>query len=333
VDKAMKPLNECCVLVTPTSFAKYDKNQSDELERAVKEVVYNKAGKPLTVDELLPIIGDFDGMIAGLDYIDSKVIENAKNLKVISRYGVGFDRIDLEAARNAGIYVTNTPGANSVSVAELTVGLAVSLARFIPYANNETKKGGWPRLSGIALYKKVFGLVGLGDIGQKVALLLKPFNCKIIAHRRNPDYEFAEKHGVTFLPLDDLLSESDFVSLHVPVTPLTEKMVNKEFIGKMKQGSFLINTSRGELVDEKALLDSLVKGHLRGAALDVFSKEPPDANNPLLQLPNIIVTPHMGAGTDFSANEMGRMAMSDCLAVLRGEKPQHIVVDPYIDFK
>jgi D-3-phosphoglycerate dehydrogenase len=329
----VKPLNECRVLATPTSFARYDKNLSLELERTVKKVVYNTKGKPLSAEQLLPIIGDIDGMIAGLDEINREVIEKGKNLRVIARYGVGVDRVDLQAAKKAGIYVTNTPGANSLSVAELTVGLAIALARSIPYANNETKLGRWPRLDGVALCRKVFGLIGLGSIGCEVAFLLKPFNCQIIAYKRHPDYDFAQKHGIQFVALDELLAESDFVSLHLPVTPDTEKMVNKSFLSKMKKGSFLINTSRGELIDEKALLDSLTSGHLRGAALDVFLKEPPDANDLLLALPQVVVTPHMGAGTDLAANEMGRMSMSDCLAVLRGEKPQHIVVEPNITFK
>jgi D-3-phosphoglycerate dehydrogenase len=323
-----KPLKECHILVTPTSYGKYDKNLILKLEEMVKEVVYNTKGKPLSSDELAPIIENFDGMIAGLDEINKQVISRAKNLKVISRYGSGYDRVDIEAAKEAGIYVTNTPGANSVSVAELTIGLAIAAARSIPYANIETKKGEWPRLNGITLQEKVFGLIGMGSIAKEVALRLKGFNCKLVTYHRHSNPEFEGEHNIEYCSLDDLLGKSDFVSLHLPVASNTSRMVNKDFLNKMKKGSILINTSRGELIDEGALYESLKSGHLRAAALDAFSKEPPDHDNPLLSLPQVIVTPHMGAGTDMAANEMGRMTMEDCIAVLKGESPKYIVVEP-----
>lgn len=323
-----KPLKECHILVTPTSYGKYDKNLKLKLEEMVKEVVYNTSGKSLKEADLLPIIEDFDGMIAGLDEINENVISKAKNLEVISRYGSGYDRVDIEAAKKAGIYVTNTPGANAISVAELTIGLAIAAARSILYANIETKKGGWPRLKGIALQGKVFGLIGLGSVAKEVVPRLKGFNCKLVTYHPHRNPEFEENHNIEYCSLDNLLGKSDFVSLHVPVTSVTFKMVNKDFLKKMKKGSILINTSRGELIDEDALYESLKSGHLRAAALDAFSKEPPDHDNPLLSLPQIIVTPHMGAGTDMAANEMGRMAMEDCIAVLKGERPKYIVAEP-----
>jgi len=323
-----KPLKECHILVTPTSYGKYDKNLILKLEEMVKEVVYNTKGKPLGSDELASIIEDFDGMIAGLDEINKNVISKAKNLKVISRYGSGYDRVDIEAAKEAGIYVTNTPGANSISVAELTIGLAIAAARSIPHANIETKKGEWPRLKGITLQGKVFGLIGLGSIAREVVLRLKGFNCKLVTYHPHRNSKFEGEHNIEYCSLDDLLGKSDFVSLHVPVSSATSKMVNKDFLNKMKKGSILINTSRGELIDEDALYKSLKSGHLRAAALDAFSKEPPDHANPLLSLPQVIVTPHMGAGTDMAANEMGRMTMEDCITVLKGERPKYIVVEP-----
>jgi len=324
-----KPLKECRILVTPTSYGKYDENLKLKLEEMVKEVVYNTSGKSLKEADLLQIIEDFDGMIAGLDEINKEVISRAKNLKVISRYGSGYDRVDIEAAKESGIYVTNTPGANSTSVAELTIGLAIAAARSIPYANFETKKGEWPRLKGITLQGKVFGLLGLGSIAKEVVFRLKGFNCKLVTYHPHRNPEFEEEHDIEYCSLDNLLGKSDFVSLHLPVTPATSRKVNKDFLNKMKKGSILINTSRGELIDEDALYESLKNGHLRAAALDAFSKEPPEHDNPLLSLPQVIVTPHMGAATDMAANEMGRMAMEDCIAVLKGERPKYIVVEPY----
>ena len=248
-----KPLKESRILVTPTSYGKYDKNLILKLEEIVKEVVYNTKGKPLSADELAPIIENFDGMIAGLDEINKEVISRAKNLKVISRYGSGYDRVDIKAAKEAGIYVTNTPGANSTSVAELTIGLAIAAARSIPYANVETKKGQWPRLKGITLQGKAFGLIGLGSIAKEVALRLKGFNCKLATYHPHRNPEFEEEYNIEYCSLDNLLGKSDFVSLHVPVSPATSRMVNKDFLNKMKKGSILINTSRGELIVEDAL--------------------------------------------------------------------------------
>lgn len=270
----MKSLKECKVLVTPTSFSKYNREFSSILEDSVSEVVYNEKERPLDEDDLLPIISRFDGMIAGLDRITVKVISEAKQLKVISRYGAGVDRVDLEAARRAGIYVTNTPGANSISVAELTIGLAISLARKICQVNYETKQGEWPRIKGTSLYKKVFGLIGFGSVGKEVAARLKPFNCKVLAYDIDFDQKIAKELNVCFSEIDDMLAESDFISLHVPCIKSTFRMVNDVFLKKMKKGALLINTARGELVDEKALYKNLKNGHIAGAALDVFCQEP-----------------------------------------------------------
>jgi D-3-phosphoglycerate dehydrogenase / 2-oxoglutarate reductase len=323
-----KPLKECKILVTPTSFAKYDKSLAKYLEERVDSVEYNNTGKPMVEEDLIPIIGDFDGMIAGLDNITEKVIEKAKNLKIIARYGVGTNNVNLDAAKRKGIFVTNTPGANSISVAELTIGLAIAAARSIPYVNIETKKGGWPRLKGISLQGKVFGLVGLGSIAKEVVFRLKAFNCELITYHPHRNCKFEEENNIKYSSLDGLLTLSDFVSLHIPVTKNTSKIVNKNFLEKMKKGSILINTSRGELIDEEALYESIKKGNIKAAALDSFSKEPPERNNPLFSLPQVIVTPHIGAATDMAANEMGKMSMEDCIAVLKGEKPKYIVIDP-----
>jgi len=323
-----KNLKECKVLVTPTSFARYNKNLAKNLEDEVGEVIYNTTGKPLKEEDLIPIIGKFDAMIAGLDEITSKVIENAKNLKIIARYGTGVDKVDLEAAKKAGIYVTNTPGANSVSVAELTIGLAIAAARNIITADIETKKGGWPRLSGISLRNKTFGIIGFGSIGKELAKRLSLFEMKILAYDIYFDKEFALKYNVEQVSLENLFKKSDFISLHAPVTPETINIINKENLEKVKEGVIIINTARGELIDEDALYDSLVSGKVKAAALDAFKKEPPDANNKLLTLKQVIVTPHMGAATDNASDEMTRISIEECIAVLKGKKPKFAVIEP-----
>ncbi|MFA5015038.1 MAG: phosphoglycerate dehydrogenase [Actinomycetota bacterium] len=323
-----KQLDKCKVLVTPTSFSKYDRSLAKKLEDNVGKVIYNTTGKPLKEADLLPIIKDFDGYIAGLDEITSIVIEKAENLKVIARYGTGVDKVDLDAARVRNIYVTITSGANSVSVAELTIGFLISAARNLVFANNETSKGRWPRLKGISLSGKNIGIIGLGSIGKEVALRLKPFKVKIFAYDTDFDIEFAKKNDITYLELDDILKGSDFISLHIPVLPSTIKMVNKEFLSKMKKNSILINTSRGDLVDEEALYESLESGHLRTAAIDTFCSEPDYLKCPLRSLPQLIVTPHIGAATDNASDEMTRISIDECIAVLSGKKPRFAVVDP-----
>lgn len=322
----MTDLRKSRILVTPTSYAKNDPTLRSKLEAEVSEVVYNTTGHPLSSSELMEMITGCNGYIAGLDDIDRNVIEAAHQLKVISRYGVGVDKVDLDAAKENGIVVTNTPGANSVSVAELTIGLIISLARMIPAASEATKTGEWPRMSGLTLAGKVIGLLGFGAIGKNVARRLQGFDCMVIAYDPAYDSATGEDLGVQFRLSDEIIREADFLSLHIPLTSDTQGMVNTAFLRKMKPGAFLVNTSRGELIDEEGLLGALTSGQLRGAALDVFAQQPPGTDNPLLALPQVIATPHMGAHTDGATNAMGWAAMRDCLAVLRGDEPTYRVV-------
>lgn len=321
----MKNLADCHVLVTPTSFGQHDPSLKKELEDAVGRVTWNPTGKPLDSATLARLLPDVDGCIAGLDTIDAAALACAPRLRVIARYGVGVDNVDREAARSRGIVVTNTPGANSVAVAELTIALMLNLLRPLPAALAATRAGGWPRMPGYSLEGRTVGLVGLGAIGRAVTRRLAGFDCTLLAHDILADPAFAHSAGVELVPLEALLERSHIVSLHVPVTAETRGMVSQAFLARMRKGSFLINTARGELVDEAALLAALVDGQLGGAALDVFAKEPPGSENPLLALPNVLPTPHMGAHTDGATNAMGRMALADCLAILRGEEPKHRV--------
>ncbi|MBP6785987.1 MAG: phosphoglycerate dehydrogenase [Candidatus Promineofilum sp.] len=322
----MKPLNECHILVTPTSYGQHDPELKTELAAQVGRVTYNETGKPLSSAHLAGLLPDVDGYIAGLDTIDAGALAAAGALRVIARYGVGTDNVDLAAAQARGIVVTNTPGANAAAVAELTVALLLLLARPILSAAAATKGGGWPRTAGLSLGGKTVGLIGLGAIGRAVARLLVGFDCRVLAYDPLADHRAAEKLGVAFVDLNALVAVSDFVSLHAPVTPETRGMVDAAFLGHMKRGACLVNTARGELLDETALYEALASGRLRGAALDTFAAEPPGAGNPLLSLPNVIATPHMGAHTDGATTAMGRMALADCLAVLAGEEPVYRVV-------
>lgn len=319
-------LKEFKVLVTPTSYGANDPTLRTKLEAEVGEVVYNTTGTPLSSNQLVGMIKGVHGFIAGLDDIDRKALLAADQLKVIARYGVGIDSVDLEAAREKKIVVTNTPGANSGSVAELTIGLMLSLLRNIPAAVKTTKSGEWSRMRGISLEGRIVGLIGFGAIGKQVANKLKGFGCRVVAFDPIADPGFAAGTGVDLLPLEEVTQIADLLSLHCPVTEDTRGLVDENLLKKMKPGSYLINTARGELVDEKALFNALKSGKLSGAALDVFSSQPPEPDNPLFELPQVLATPHMGSHTDGATNEMGWRALNDCLAVLRGEEPQYKVV-------
>jgi len=318
-------LKESRVLVTPTSYGKCNPGLKTKLEDQVGEVIYNTTGKPLSSSQVAALLPKIDGYIAGLDFIDQRALEAADTLKIIVRYGVGVDRVDLSAAKEKGIIVSNTPGANAVSVAELALGMILMLARQVPAAQTSLQEGRWPRFPGVSIQNKTVGIIGLGAIGKQLAVRLAAFNCEIMAHDPYPDVEFVKKNKITLVDMDILISKSDFISLHVPVLPSTRKMVNDEFIERMKEGSFLINTSRGEILDESSLIKGLDSGHIRGAALDAFEKEPPDPGNPLLSYANVICTPHLGAQTDGATNTMGEMALKECLSVLQGMDPEYQV--------
>ena len=323
--KGGRSINECRVLCTPNTFGNRDPSLRSTLEAAVREVIYNPFGRPLKAAEVRSLLKDVDGYIAGLDEIDSSALEAADRLRIIARYGVGIDRVDVAAATAKGIVVTNTPGANSAAVAELTIAFILSLARHIIRASEAVRRGEWPVLDGIGIRGKTVGLIGFGSAGREVARRLKGFDCRLLAFDPYVQTEIDDKYGVRLVPLETLITEADFLSLHAPATEATVGMVNEELLERMKKGAFLINTARGDLVDEPALIAALESGHLQGAALDCFSQEPPDRNSRLFQLPSIIFTPHTAAHTDDAMNQMGSTALGCCLAGLRGETPEHVV--------
>ena len=318
-------LKKCRLLVTPTSYGIYDPTLKTELENQVESVIYNTTGKPLSSEQLRQLLPGVDGYIAGLDQIDKDALQTADHLKVISRYGVGVDQVDLETAKQKGIVVTNTPGANSSSVAELTLSLMLVLARKIIDANGAVRNGEWPRYAGVSLEGKTIGIIGLGAIGKEVAKRLAGFGCRILAYDPYINNAAAISDSVELVGFEDLITASDFISLHVPLLAETRNLIQKDILAKMKKGAFLINTSRGEVVNEADLCEALQSGWLKGAALDAFSEEPPSKENPLLSLPNVITTPHLGAHTDGATSNMGWMAMRDCLAVIKGEEPLYRV--------
>jgi len=286
------------------------------------EIVYNPHTHPLTEEELIPLLTGCDGYLAGLDHISEKVLDSTCCLRVISRFGTGCDRVDLDAARKRGIPVTNTPGVNADAVADLTLGLMLAVARAIPMLDRTIKQGEWIRHTGIELGGKVLGILGFGMIGKKTALRAAGFGMAVIAYDPCMDEEYAKDIGVLSKSFEQVITESDFISLHLPVTEATSNMINKNTIEKMRPGTIIINTSRGGLIDEDALYQALENGHLGGAALDAYDKEPPDFNRPLYQLPNVVTTPHTGAHTTEAIQNMASMAVDNLIGVLEtGESP------------
>jgi D-3-phosphoglycerate dehydrogenase len=288
-------------------------------------VVPNPLDRPLKANELKELIADADGAILGLDECPAEIIQAAPKLRVISRYGIGIDKVDLEAATKAGVVVTVTPGANHIAVAELTIGLLLALARRIPQHNSTAKQGSWKRITGIELADKNLGIVGLGKISREVIKRAYCFGMHMLVHTSYPDEELCSKYGVRYGNLDWLLAESDFLSLHCALTPQQIRMISEPELRAMKPGSYLVNTARGELVDEEALAKALKEGWIAGAASDVMIKEPPDPSNPLLRLENFILSPHAGAATKESALRMGILSVENALQVLKGERPYHVV--------
>lgn len=254
----------------------------------------------LSPSELISEIPQYDGLvIRSGTKVTQEVIDAASNLKVIGRAGSGLDNVDIPAATKRGIVVMNTPGGNTITTAEHAFALILSLARLIPQATASVKSGKWEKnkFMGLELFNKTLGVIGLGQIGRYVAKLGQGINMSVIAYDVYLSGDMAKKAGVELVSLDELLTRSDIITIHAPLTAETKNLINAKTIAKMKVGVRLINCARGGIVNEKDLFDVLQSGRIAGAALDVFEKEPVDPTNPLLQLNNFICTPHLGAAT------------------------------------
>ncbi|KMZ53386.1 phosphoglycerate dehydrogenase [Dorea sp. D27] len=307
------------ILVTPTSL-KPDKNSSalERLGSFCSDLIFNPSEKPLSSEELLPLLKDCDGYLAGLDQVTGPVLKRCPRLRAISRYGAGYDRVDIQTARALGIKVANTPGANAQAVAELSFALLLALARKIPYLHNETASGNWVRSTGTQLHHKTLGIVGLGAIGRKVALCSAGFSMKVLAYDPYVPEHYCIEHGIIPADLDTLLAKADFITLHLPLNDDTYHLINDKSIALMKPGSILVNASRGGIIDEEAAFRALSDGRLGGLGLDAFEHEPP-GQNLLFTLPNVIATPHAGAHTREAAEAMAGMAVDNLITMLKGE--------------
>lgn len=255
----------------------------------------------LKPDELERIIGDYDALaVRSATKVTAKLLEKAERLKVIGRAGVGVDNVDLDAATRRGIVVMNTPGGSSTTVAELALAMILALSRHLAVATASVKAGKWEKkkFQGHELAGKTLGVVGIGNIGSVLVDRARALKMRVVAYDPFISPEAAAKLGATLVDLDGVWREADVISIHVPLTEKTKNLVNAQSLAKMKKGALLVNCARGGIVDERALADALASGHLGGAALDVFEKEPPAADHPLFKLDHVVVTPHIGASTE-----------------------------------
>ena len=283
------------------------------------EVVVDNQKDTSSPEKLIEFIGEFDGVaIRSGTRLPAEVLAHAGRLKIIGRAGIGVDNIDLNAATEKGIVVMNAPGGNTVTTAEHAISMMLSLARNIPQATASMREGKWDKkkLTGIEITGKTLGVVGLGHIGRVVAERAQGLKMNVIAADPFVSEAAAKDLGVDLLPLDELLEQSDFISLHVPRLKETMNMINEEALGKVKPGVRLINCSRGEIVDLNALLQALQSGQVGGAALDVLPQEPPDPSLPILQHPNVIFTPHLGAATGEAQTKVADMIAKQMAAYL-----------------
>jgi len=294
--------------VASRSFSK-DQRLRDELAARYASIRWNSTDRVLAGQELIDFLRGHERAITGLDRLDAQVFGALPELRMISKYGVGLDMIDLDAARRHGVSVRWTPGVNRQAVAELTIAFMLALSRRIVPLAVEMRDGGWRQPGGRQISSAVVGIVGCGHVGQQVAQLCRAFGAEVIANDIRAYDEFYRAHAVTPVDLGTLLARSDFVTLHVPLDASTRDLIGARELASMKPTAFLINAARGGIVDESALQDALIGARLAGAAFDVFATEPP-INRELLRLQNFLATPHIGGSTDEAVLAMGRAAIA-----------------------
>jgi glyoxylate reductase len=332
----VKNLSQKRVFVTREIF--------EEAVKILKEVaeveVFHEADKPISRELLIKKIKNVDGILTLItDKIDKGIIDAAKNLCVISNFAVGYNNIDIKAATERGIMVTNTPGVLTETTADLAFGLLISIARRIPEGDRFIRSKKWiyawgPKMFvGSDVNGKTLGIVGLGRIGVAVAKRAKCFNLKVIYYDAIRDLKKEKTLGVEFTPFEELLKQSDFVTLHVPLNEDTRHLISKKELQLMKKTAYLINSSRGPVVDQDSLFEALDNKLISGASLDVFEEEPIDPNSPLLNLENIVLTPHIGSASFETRKKMATTAAKNLVVALNGEEPPNLVNQEVLELK
>jgi phosphoglycerate dehydrogenase-like enzyme len=317
------------VLIAPATLAGVEAEFLNVLRQAGFELIFPKRRAQLTEDELLEQLTGIKASVAGSEPYTRKVLQAHPQLRVFARAGVGYDAVDLAAATDFGMAVTITPGTNQDAVAEHTFTLVLALAKNLIPQHLGTCALKWPRQANLPLRGRTLGIAGLGRIGKAVALRGECFGMRLLAYEPFPDQAFAAQHRITFVSFEQLLAESDFLTLHMPATKESRQLINRLTLAKMKPTAFLVNTARGALVNEPDLVVALQNKVIAGAALDVFEEEPP-TDNPFFHMSNVVVTPH-AAGVDLrSRDDMALSAAEAIVSFSRGEWPAEKVVNPEV---
>jgi D-3-phosphoglycerate dehydrogenase len=311
------------ILLTTTSFQDTPGEHHAMLEREGFEIVRERG--PLPESRMLELVakGDFDGWLIGDDAITRAVIEKSlPRLKVISKYGIGLDKVDVKSATELKIPVTFCPGVNHTTVAEHTFGLMLAIFRDIVVECNYVKAGNWKRLTGHELMGKTIAVLGMGRIGKEVAVRARAFAMNVVGFDKYWDFDFARHFDVRRVEtVEEALDGADVITLHVNLSPETKHIINADRIAKMKKGAVLINTARGELVEVPAIVAALKSGQLAGYGTDVLDQEPPPKDHPLFSCPTAVITPHIGSRTYESVARQAAMAAQNLIAVLKGQRP------------
>ncbi|HEV3165335.1 MAG TPA: phosphoglycerate dehydrogenase [Isosphaeraceae bacterium] len=315
------------VLIGPAPLRNRPGHFREILERAGFTTLDVEGNNTLTPDQLNPALPKIDAMVAGGELLSAEALDLAPRLRAIARTGVGYDTIDMAAATARKMVVTITPGTNHDSVAEQTFSLLLAITRNVVNNDRVIRAGGYDRSLVLPLRGKTMGLVGMGRIGRAVATRAIAFGMRVIAHDTVADATFDAQHGIRRVSLDDLIAQADVISLHVPLTDSTRGMINRDSLARMRQGAILLNTARGGLIVESDLAEALSSGHLAGAGLDVQQQEPPRADNPLLRLQNVVLSPHIGGIDAQAMADMAEMAAECIVALYQGRWPADCVVN------
>jgi len=314
------------VLITASGFGQTGKHALEILRQVGCQTIIPPKAGPLTASEITALLPDTDAVLASLDDYSATVLSSAaaSSLKIIARWGVGYDAIDVPAATQHGIVVTYTPGMLDDAVADYSFALLLCLARRVNEGHTAMRGGGWKIEWGNDVAGKTLGIIGCGHIGTAVARRASGFAMRLLAYNRTPKPE-AEKLGVKFVSLDELLAQSDFISIHAALTSETRGMLGEAQFRKMKPGVFLINTARGAIVDEAALIKALVEERIAGAALDVFATEPLPAESPLRSAPRLLLSPHQGSSSLGTGQRVSDMAAKAIVDLMQGHQPENVL--------
>lgn len=300
------------VLVTPRSFGKSDPEVFQILKRAGFDLVLNTTGAVMTAQQLGEGLADCDGIIVGIDPLSKDVLAGAPRLRAIAKYGVGVDNIDLQVCREKGIKVSRTIGANTDAVADFAFSLMMAVARQVTLIDRQCRQGDWSKLTTADVHGKTLGILGLGAIGKAMARRARGFDMVLLGHDPVWDEDFAKACDVQRSSAEAIYRQADFITLHMPLLPETQKMIGREQLAMMKPSAILINTARGGLIDEPALLDALQNKRIYGAGIDAFAKEPPD-DPAWYTLDHVVLGSHAAASTQDAAFQMGRMAAANLI--------------------